>query len=76
MLQIAKLLLQVVLILLKNFFTATDGLLNGIKRQKITDFVLYLHPSYHLLQVFLKSNLKSKAIGKILREHVLKYKLL
>lgn len=35
-----------------------DGLLDGIKKQKITDFVLDLHPSYHLLQVFLKFKFK------------------
>lgn len=51
-------LLQVVLIALKNFFTAMDGLLDGIKKQKITDFVLDLHPSYHLLKVFLKFKFK------------------
>jgi len=49
MLQTANLLFQVVLMFPKNLFTAIDGLLDGIKKQKITDILLFLHSSYHHL---------------------------
>lgn len=45
MLQIENLLCQVVPILPESLFTAVDGLLDSMERQKIPDLVLYHHPS-------------------------------